>query len=53
MKVDEQITGMHSAEDTRILLLVIHFSREIFECSHYALIYFWLAKYRIEIHQNK
>ena len=31
MKVDEQMNSMDSAENTCILLLVVHFSREIFE----------------------
>ena len=51
--MDEQMTGMHSTKDTRTLLLVIHFSREIFESSHCALMYFWLVKYRNEMHENK
>ena len=47
------MNGMHSTEDTRLLLLVIHFSREIFEGSPYALMYFWLVNYRNEMHQYK
>ena len=49
----EQMNGIHSAEDTHLLLLVIQFSRETFESSHCILIWFSLVKYQNEIHHNE